>query len=122
MVSVILSFEISSMFYKKKWTKSRNDVKSLFCEKHGEKQKSTKKIDEKIEFYIFVKFDEIFILSIRFENSAKFNREKFYRIMNSKRYFDESQQNFELFLRECVIAFQIKFYIYKKSLIRVIYV
>ena len=67
-------------------------------------------------------FNEIFILSMRFESSAKFNREKFYHMMNSKRYSDENQQNFERFLRECVIAFQIKFYIYKKNLIRVIYV
>ena len=43
------------------------------------------KIDEKIEFCNFVKFDEIFIFSIRFESSAKFNRKKFYRIINSKK-------------------------------------
>ena len=48
------------------------------------------KIDEKIEFCIFVKFDEIFILLIRFESSAKFNREKFYRIINLKKYFDKN--------------------------------
>ena len=79
------------------------------------------KIDEKTELCVFVKFDEIFILSIRFENSAKLNREKSYRIINSKRYFDENQYNFERFLRECAIAFQIKLYTYKKFLIRVIY-
>ena len=48
------------------------------------------KIDEKIEFCVFVKFDKIFILLIRFKNSAKFNREKFYRMVNSKKYFDEN--------------------------------
>ena len=80
------------------------------------------KIDEKIEFCIFVMFDKIFILSIRFKSSVKFNREIFYRMMNLKKYFDENQQIFERFLRKCVIAFQIKFYIYKKDLIRVIYV
>ena len=53
------------------------------------------KIDEKIEFRISVMLDEIFILSIRFEKNAKYNREKFYRMMNSKKYFDENQQNFE---------------------------
>ena len=79
------------------------------------------KIDKKIEFCTLVKFDESLILSIRFENNAKFNREKFYRMINSKKYFDENQQNFERFLRECIIAFQIKFYIYKKNLIRVVY-
>ena len=80
------------------------------------------KIDEKIEFCIFIMFDEIFILLIRFKNNAKFNREKFYCMMNLKRCFDKNQQNFERLLRVCVIAFQIKFYIYKKNLIRVIYV
>ena len=79
------------------------------------------KIDEKIEFCIFVGFDEIFILLIRFESNAKPNREKFYRMINSKKYFDKNQQNFEQFLRKCIIAFQINFYIYKKNLIRVIY-
>ena len=63
------------------------------------------KIDEKIEFCIFVEFDKIFILSIRFKNSAKFNREKFYRMIYLKKYFNENQQNFERFLRGCVIAF-----------------
>ena len=48
------------------------------------------KIDEKIEFRIFVMFDKICILSMRFESSAKFNREKLYRMINSKKYFDEN--------------------------------
>ena len=42
-------------------------------------------------------------------------------MINSKKYFDENQQNFERFLRKCAILFQIEFYIYKKNLIRVIY-
>ena len=63
------------------------------------------KINEKIEFCVFAKFDEIFILLIRFENSAKFNCEKFYRMINSKKYFDENQQNFERFLHECITTF-----------------
>ena len=48
------------------------------------------KIDKKIEFYVFVKFDKIFILSIRSENNAKFNCEKFYRMTNLKKYFDKN--------------------------------
>ena len=36
------------------------------------------KIDETIEFCVFVIFDEIFILSIRSKFNAKFHREKLY--------------------------------------------
>ena len=56
------------------------------------------------------------------ENNAELNREKLYRIMNSKRYSNENQQNLERFLRECATAFQIKLFTYKKNLIRVAYV
>ena len=57
------------------------------------------KVDEKIDFCVFAKFDKILILSSRFENNAKFDREKLYHIMNSKKYFDKNQQKFEEFLR-----------------------
>ena len=70
----------------KKIDEITNDVESLFLRKTLQKAK----IDEKIEFYIFVMFDEIFILSMHSENNAKFNREKFYLTINFKKYFDEN--------------------------------
>ena len=66
-------------------------------------------------------FDEIMTLFIKLKFNAKFHREKLYRMMNLKRYFDENQQNLKEFLRKCATAFQIKSLIYKKNLIRVIY-
>ena len=53
------------------------------------------KIDEKIDFRISVMFDEILISSMRSKNSAKLNREKLYKIIDSKRYSKKNQQNFE---------------------------
>ena len=79
------------------------------------------KIEKKIEFCVFAMFDEILTLSIRLKFNAKLHREKLYRMMNSKKYSNENQQNFEKFLRECVTTFQIKSFIYKKNLIRVMY-
>ena len=70
------------------------------------------KIDEEVDFRISVMFDEILTLSMRSKSSAKLNREKLYNMIDSKRYSNENQQNFERFLRKCVIAFQIKFFIY----------
>ena len=63
------------------------------------------KIDDKINFRVFVIFDKIFILSMRSKNNAKFNRQKLYRMINSKKYSSENLQNFKKFLCECVIAF-----------------
>ena len=80
------------------------------------------KIEKTIEFCAFSMFDEIMTLFIKSEFNAKLHREKLYRMMNLKRYFDENQQNLKRFLRKCATTFQIKFLIYKKNLIRVIYV
>ena len=80
------------------------------------------KIEKTVEFCAFSMFDEIMTLFIRSEFNAKLHREKLYRMMNLKRYFDENQKNLKKFLRECATTFQIKFLIYKKNLIRVIYV
>ena len=79
------------------------------------------KIEKTIEFSAFSMFDEIMTLFIRSKFNAKFHREKLYRMMNFKRYFDENQQNLKKFLRECATTFQMKFLIYKKNLIRMIY-
>ena len=73
------------------------------------------KIDEKIEFRISVMFDETLTLLMRSKNNAKLNREKLYRMINSKKYSRKNQQNFENFLRKCVILYQIKFFVYKKK-------
>ena len=43
------------------------------------------KIDEKIDFRIFIMFDKILTLLMRSKNSAKLNREKLYKIINSKK-------------------------------------
>ena len=80
------------------------------------------KIEKTIEFSAFSMFDETMTLLIKSEFNAKFHREKLYRMMNFKRYFDENQQNLKKFLRECATTFQMKFLIYKKNLIRMIYV
>ena len=66
-------------------------------------------------------FDETMTLFIKSKFNAKFHREKLYRMMNSKRYFDENQQNLKKFLRKCATTLQMKFLIYKKNLIRMIY-
>ena len=79
------------------------------------------KIEKTVEFNAFSMFDEIMTLLIKSEFNAKFHREKLYRMMNFKRYFDENQQNLKKFLRECATTFQMKSLIYKKNLIRVIY-
>ena len=79
------------------------------------------KIEKTVEFSAFSMFDEIMTLLIRSEFNAKFHREKLYRMMNFKRYFDENQQNLKKFLRECATTFQMKSLIYKKNLIRMIY-
>ena len=79
------------------------------------------KIEKTVEFCAFSMFDEIMTLLIRSESNAKLHREKLYRMMNSKRYFDENQQNLKKFLRECVTTFQMKSFIYKKNVICVIY-
>ena len=79
------------------------------------------KIDETVEFCVFVMFDETLTLSIRSEFNAKLHREKLYRMMNPKKYSSENQQSLERFLRECVTTFQIKSLIYKENLIRVMY-
>ena len=80
------------------------------------------KIEKTVEFCALSMFDEIMTLFIKSEFNAKFHREKLYRMMNFKRYFDENQQNLKRFLRECATTFQMKFLIYKKNLIRMIYV
>ena len=79
------------------------------------------KIEKTVEFCAFSMFDEIMTLLIKSKSNAKFHREKLYRMMNFKRYFDENQQNLKKFLRECATTFQMKFLIYKKNLIRMIY-
>ena len=79
------------------------------------------KVEKTIEFCALSMFDEIMTLFIKSEFNAKFHREKLYRMMNFKRYFDENQQNLKKFLRECATTFQMKFLIYKKNLIRMIY-
>ena len=79
------------------------------------------KTEKTVEFSAFSMFDEIMTLFIKSEFNAKFHREKLYRMMNFKRYFDENQQNLKKFLRECATTFQMKFLIYKKNLIRMIY-
>ena len=80
------------------------------------------KIEKTVEFSAFSMFDETMTLFIRSEFNAKFHREKLYRMMNFKRYFDENQQNLKRFLRECATTFQIKSLIYKENLIRIVYV
>ena len=80
------------------------------------------KIEKTVEFSAFSMFDEIMTLFIRSEFNAKFHREKLYQMMNFKRYFDKNQQNLKKFLRECATTFQMKSLIYKKNLIRMIYV
>ena len=79
------------------------------------------KVEKTIEFCVFAMFDETLILSIQSKFNAKFYREKLYRLINSKKYSSETQQNFEKFLRECVTTFQLKSLIHKKNLIRVMY-
>ena len=79
------------------------------------------KIEKTVEFSAFSMFDEIMTLLIRSKFNAKFHREKLYRMMNFKRYFDENQQNLKKLLRECATTFQMKFLIYKKNLIRIVY-
>ena len=79
------------------------------------------KIEKTFEFCALSMFDEIMTLFMRSESNAKLHREKLYRMMNFKRYFDENQQNLKKFLRECATTFQMKFLIYKKNLIRMIY-
>ena len=49
------------------------------------------KIEKTVEFSAFSMFDEIMTLFIKSEFNAKFHREKLYRMMNSKRYFDKNQ-------------------------------
>ena len=51
------------------------------------------KIEKTVEFCAFSMFDEIMTLFIKSEFNAKLHREKLYRMINSKRYFDEKQQN-----------------------------
>ena len=48
------------------------------------------KIEKTIEFSAFSMFDEIMTLFIKSKFNAKFHREKLYRMMNLKRYFDEN--------------------------------
>ena len=48
------------------------------------------KIEKTVEFNAFSMFDEIMTLFMRSEFNAKLHREKLYRMMNSKRYFDEN--------------------------------
>ena len=79
------------------------------------------KIEKTVEFCALSMFDEIMTLFIRSKFNAKLHREKLYRMINSKQYFDENQQNLKKFLRECATTFQINFLIYKKNLIRMIY-
>ena len=79
------------------------------------------KIEKTVEFCALSMFDEIFTLLIRSKSNAKLYREKLYRMMNSKRYFDENQQNLKKFFRECDMTFQMKFLIYKNNLIRIIH-
>ena len=79
------------------------------------------RIEKTVEFSALSMFDEIMTLFIKSEFNAKLHREKLYRMMNFKRYFDENQQNLKKFLRECATTFQIKFLIYKKNLIRIVY-
>ena len=79
------------------------------------------KIEKTVEFSALSMFDEIMTLFIKSEFNAKFHREKLYRMMNFKRYFDENQQNLKKFLREYATTFQMKSLIYKKNLIRMIY-
>ena len=79
------------------------------------------RIEKTVEFSAFLMFDEIMTLFIRSKFNAKLHREKLYRMINSKRYFDENQQNLKKFLRVCATTFQMKFLIYKKNLIRIIY-
>lgn len=62
------------------------------------------KIDKKPDFYVFTKFDEILILSIRFKNNAKLNREELYQIINLKKYFNKNQQNLKRFLRKYALT------------------
>ena len=58
------------------------------------------KVEKTVEFCVFSMFDETFILFIRSKFNAKLHREKLYRMINLKRYFDENQQNLKRFLRE----------------------
>ena len=80
------------------------------------------KIEKTVKFCAFSMFDKIMTLLIRSEINAKLHRKKLYRMINSKRYFDENQQNLKKILSQCVTTFQRKFLIYKKNLIRIIYV
>ena len=79
------------------------------------------KIEKTAEFSALSMFDEIITLFIKSEFNAKFHREKLYRMMNLKRYFDENQQNLKRFLRKCATIFQMKSLTYKKNLIRIVY-
>ena len=48
------------------------------------------KIEKTIKFNAFSMFDEIMTLFIKLKFNAKFHREKLYRMINFKRYFDEN--------------------------------
>ena len=48
------------------------------------------KIEKTVKFNAFSMFDEIMTLLIKSKFNAKFHREKLYRMMNFKRYFDEN--------------------------------
>ena len=48
------------------------------------------KVEKTVEFNAFSMFDEIMTLFIKSKFNAKFHREKLYRMMNFKRYFDEN--------------------------------
>ena len=80
------------------------------------------KVEKTVKFCALSMFDEIMTLLIRSKFNAKLHREKLYRMMNSKRYFDKNQQNLKKILRECATTFQMKSLIYKKNLIRMIYI
>ena len=80
------------------------------------------KIEKTVEFCALSMFDEIMTLFIKSKFNAKFHREKLYRMMNSKQYFDKNQRNLKKFLRECATTFQMNSLIYKNFLIRMIYV
>ena len=111
-------FRISSMFCKKKIDEIAKRRRIALLQNTFRKTK----IEKTIEFCVFAMFDEILILFIRSKFNAKFHREKLYQIINSKKYSSENQQNLKKFLRECVTTFQMKSFIYKKNLIRVMYV
>ena len=48
------------------------------------------KIEKTVEFSALSMFDETMTLFIKSKFNAKFHREKLYRMMNFKRYFDEN--------------------------------